>query len=61
MAGDADTDQALSHLPKDGAARSERTLENFQPGVSEAAVSVAGKLSTINTVSEAGKRNVCDV
>ena len=37
-----------------------RAPANFQPDVTEATVSVAGKLSTPITVSEAGQRNVCD-
>ena len=38
-----------------------RAPVNFHPDVTEATVSVAGKLSTPNTVSEAGQRNACDV
>ena len=38
-----------------------RAPANFQPDVTEATVSVAGKLSTPIFVSEAGQRNVCDV
>ena len=34
-----------------------RAPANFQPDVTEATVSVAGKLSTPITVSEAGQRN----
>ena len=37
-----------------------RAPANFQPDVTEATVSVAGKLSTPITVPEAGQRNVCD-
>jgi hypothetical protein len=43
------------------AGKPERAPVNFQPDVTEATVSVAGKLSTPNTVSEAGQRNACDV
>ena len=53
--------ETLAHLPKTEAGRPGRAPVNFQPGVSEATVSVAGKLSTPNTVSEAGQRNACDV
>ena len=38
-----------------------RAPANFQPDVTEATVSVAGKLSTQNTVSEAGQGNACDI
>ena len=52
---------ALVDLPKDEAGKPERAPENFQPDVTEATVSVAGKLSTPITVSEAGQGNACDV
>ena len=52
---------ALADLPKDEAGKLGRASENFQPDVTEATVSVAGKLSTPITVSEAGQRNACDV
>jgi hypothetical protein len=38
-----------------------RASENFQPDVTEATVSVAEKLSTSITVSEAGQRNAWNV
>ena len=61
MAGDADTNQAPANLPKAEAEEPGCAPANFQPDVTEATVSVAGKLSTPNTVSEAGQGNVCDV
>ena len=53
--------ETLAHLPKAEAGRPERALENLQLDVSEATVSVVGKLSTPITVSEAHQRNVRDV
>ena len=53
--------ETLSHLPKDETGRPGRAPANVQPDVTEATVSVAGKLRTPNTFSEAGQRNVCDV
>ena len=38
-----------------------RAPENLSPDVSEATASVVGKLTTLNTVSEAGQGNACDV
>ena len=38
-----------------------RAPANFQPDVTEAAVSMAEKLTTPITVSEAGQRNTCEV
>ena len=61
MAGDADGNETLAQLPKIEVGRPARAPEKFQPGVSEATVSVAGKLSMRINVSEAGQRNVCDV
>ena len=61
MAGDADVNRTLANLPKAGAGKPERAPANFQPDVTEATVSVAGKLSTPITVSEAGQRNARDV
>ena len=58
---EAGENETLARLPKAEAGRPGRAPPNFQPGVSEAAVSVAGKLTMQNTVSEAGQRNVCDV
>ena len=52
---------ALVDLPKDEAGTPGRAPANFQPDVSEATVSMAEKLTTPITVSEAGQRNVCDV
>ena len=57
-AGEGD---ALVDLPKAEAGKPERAPVNFHPDVTEATVSVAGKLRTPNTFSEAGQRNVCDV
>ena len=42
---DADADRTLAHLPKNEAARPERAPVNFQPGLSEMTVSVAGMLT----------------
>ena len=53
--------ETLAHLPKAEAGRSERALENLQSDVTEAAVSMAEKLTTQITVSEAGQRNTCEV
>ena len=57
-AGEGD---ALVDLPKDEAGKPGRAPENFQPDVTEATMSVAGKLGTPITVSEAGQRNTCEV
>ena len=59
-AKEAGESEALEDLPKDEAGKPGRAPANFQPDVTEATVSVAGKLSTPNTVPEAGQRNVCD-
>jgi hypothetical protein len=61
VAVDADVNRTLASLPKAEAGKPERAPENFPPGVSEAAVSVAGKLTMQNTVSEADQRNARDV
>ena len=60
-AKEAGKGEALVDLPKAGAGKPERAPANFQPDVTEATVSVAGKLSTPITVSEAGQRNACNV
>ena len=52
---------ALVDLPKDEAGTPGRASANFQPVVTEAAVSMAEKLTTPITVSEAGQGNACDV
>ena len=52
---------ALVDLPKDEAGTPGRAPANFQPDVTEAAVSMAEKLTTPITVSEAGQRNARDV
>ena len=57
-AGESD---ALVDLPKDEAGTPGRAPANFQPDVSEAAVSMTEKLTTLITVSEAGQRNTCEV
>ena len=57
-AGEGD---ALVDLPKDEAGMPGRAPANFQPDVTEAAVSMAEKLTTLITVSEAGQRNTCEV
>ena len=57
-AGEGD---ALANLPKIEAGKPERAPANFPPHVTEAAVSMAEKLTTPITVSEAGQRNACDV
>ena len=38
-----------------------RAPANFQPDVTDATASIAEKLTTPTTVSEAGSRNACDV
>ena len=50
----------LSTVAEIEAGKPDRAPANFEPDVTEATVSVAGKLSTPITVSEAGQRNVCD-
>ena len=60
-AKEAGKSETLAELPKDEAEKPVRAPANFQPDVTEATVSVAGKLSTPITVSEAGQRNACDV
>ena len=57
-AGEGD---ALVDLPKAEAGAPGRAPANFQPDVSEATVSMAEKLTTPITVSEAGQRNACNV
>ena len=59
-AKDAAENETLGDLPKDEAGTPGRAPVNFQPDVTEATVSVAGKLTTTITVPEAGQRNVCD-
>ena len=61
MAGDADVNRTLANLPKAGAGKPERAPASFQPDVTEATVSMAEKLTTPITVSEAGQRNTCEV
>ena len=51
----------LVDLPKAEAGTPGRAPANFQLDVTEAAVSMAEKLTTPITVSEAGQRNACDV
>ena len=58
---DADANETIAELPKAGVGRPGRAPVNFQPDVTEATVSVAGKLSTSITVSEAGQRNAWNV
>jgi hypothetical protein len=53
--------ETLAQLPKIEAGRLERAPENFQLDVTEVTVSVAGKLTTSITVSEADQRNAHDV
>ena len=53
--------EAQAYLPKDEAVTPGRAPANFQPDVTEAAVSMAEKLTTPITVSEAGQRNARDV
>ena len=60
-AKEASEGDALAHLPKAEAGRPERAPANFQPDVTEATVSMAEKLTTPITVSEAGQGNACDV
>ena len=60
-AKEADKGEVLVDLPKDEAGKPGRAPANFQPDVTEATVSVAGKSTTPITVSEAGQRNACDV
>ena len=56
-AKEAGKGEALVDLPKDEAGTPGRAPANFQPDVTEAAVSMAEKLTTPITVSEAGQRN----
>ena len=56
-AKEAGKGEALADLPKDEAGTPGRAPANFQPDVTEATVSVAGKLTTPITVSEAGQRD----
>ena len=48
-------------MPKIEAGKPGRAPANFQPDVTEAAVSMAEKLTTPNTVSDAGQLNTCEV
>ena len=57
-AGEGD---ALVDLPKDEAGKPDRAPANSPPDVTEAAVSMAEKLTTPITVSEAGQGKACDV
>ena len=57
-AGEGD---ALVYLPKAEVGKSGRAPVKSQPDVTEAAVSMAEKLTTPITVSEAGQRNARDV
>jgi hypothetical protein len=58
---EAGANEALASLPKAEAGKPERAPANAPPCVTEAAVSVAEKLTAPNTVSEAGERNACKV
>ena len=49
--------EALADLPKTEAGKPGRAPANFQPDVTEADVSMAEKLTTPITVSEAGQRD----
>ena len=60
-AKEAGESEALEDLPKDEAGKPVRAPANFQPDVTEAAVSMAEKLTIPITVSEAGQRNTCEV
>ena len=60
-AKDAGKGEVLVDLPKDEAGMPGRAPENFHPDVTEATVSLAEKLTTPITVSEAGQRNTCEV
>ena len=60
-AKEAGKGEALVDLPKDEAGTPGCAPANFQPDVTEAAVSMAEKLTTPITVSEAGQRNTCEV
>ena len=60
-AKEAGESETFADLPKAEAGRPERAPENLSPDVSEATASVAGKLGTPITVSEAGQRNARDV
>ena len=59
-AKEAGESENFADLPKDEAGTPGRAPANFQPDVTEAAVSMAEKLTTPITVSEAGSRNVCN-
>ena len=60
-AKEAAENETLGDLPKDDAVTPGRAPANFQPDVTEATVSMAEKLTTPITVSEAGQRNTCEV
>ena len=53
-AKEAGESETLEDLPKTEAGKPERAPVNFRPDVTETTVSVAGKLTTPITVSEAG-------
>ena len=61
MAGDSDADWTLGHLPKDEAGRPRRVPANYPPDVTEATVSVVGKMTLPITVFGAGQRNAWNV
>jgi hypothetical protein len=58
---EAGANETLACPPKAEAGMLERAPENCPPDVTEAAVSVAGKLTAPNTFSEAGQRNAYEV
>ena len=60
-AKEARESETFAHLPKAEAGKPGRAPANFQPDVTEAAVSMAEKLTTPITVFEAGQRNTCEV
>ena len=60
-AKEARENETLAHLPKAGAGKPVRAPVKFPPDVTEATVSMAEKLTTPITVSEAGQRNSCEV
>ena len=60
-AKEAGKGEDLEDLPKDEAGKPERAPSNFQPDVTEATVSVAGRLTTSINASEADQRNARDM
>ena len=60
-AKEAGESETLATVAEIEVGKPERAPANLSPDVSEATASVVGKLTTPNTVSEAGQGNACDV